>query len=981
MVRRLSRTLGSILLLMPAATYALGLGDIRLHSALGQRLDAEIELLSVSPDEAESIDVALASRQAFATAGIDRPAVLMFLQFAVEQTQDGEYYIDVTSRRPIREPFLDFLLELSWRSGRLVREYTVLLDPPGLAPGASAPTVSAPEAEPAPTGTGTAPSRATTATGRYPLEYGPVKKDDTLWSIAERLRPNQSVSVQQMMVALLEANPEAFIDNNMNRLKAGYILRIDDPELLSAMSQAQAVREVTRQSRRWRDQRQQAAEQAPERRTPPGEEQPAPAVGAREEEQRLKLVTPTQEEREGAGEPAAAPETMGGAGEPGDLDAMRQELLLALEASEAQERENEELRRRLRELEGQLASMQRLLELKDEDMAALQQQGGAESGAEAEAPAPGTEEPTAEPEVPEPGGQVAAPAEKPAAEPEAPVQEKPAPKPKATPAPPPPQPSFIESLLGNTMVLVGGATLLVLLLAVAVIMIRRRKAGQFQESILTAGGTSSMLAGGKGAEGGASEETSLFSDLSISDMNSIQADDSEVDPLTEADVYMAYGRYQQAEELLRQALEANGGRAELHTKLLELFYNTNNAEGFRAHVEEQRELLQSDANQWDRVLRMGHELMPDEPLFAEAPEEAGEGGETAAEPKKPSVEEDVLDIGLDLDALAEEMESDVGGESDDFDLGVDLSEFETGGEKAEKKPAGGETEESAAGGEATAEPEQDLDFDIGDFGAGEPEAEDQEKQPSSEAAAGEEEQSPESFDFDLGLDTEESPEAKSGEAAPEPQAADEQAAAEPETKADEDEDAGLEFDLGDFELPREDEDATAKPAAESDDEDKGLDFDLGDFSLPEEESASAETGQMPEPEPAADKESGADKLEFDLEGLGEEQEASAKPDTTEAAAAEDEEFDLDKFAASLDEEAPEEAASNESAQDDETLGAVDFDDEMFSDLDEVGTKLDLARAYVDMEDTDGARSILNEVLEEGNDEQKQQAQALLDKLP
>lgn len=340
MVRKLAYTLLSLLFVLPSAAFALGMGDIKLRSALNQPFNAEIELLSVSAEEAESLKVGLASYETFARVGLDRPAALMFLRFNVEKRGD-RHLIKITSTEPIREPFLSFLVETSWRSGRLLREYTVLIDPPGMGeeePAAvQAPVVAttAPAAAPrAPTVvSGAAPAaapRAPVVSSSGGLNYGPVKADETLWAIANRMRPNSSVSTQQMMMALLKANPEAFYDNNVNRLKMGYVLRIDDPALITAMSHADAVRAISAQNRAWQDHLKQAGAVAADRPVVATTPQAARAVAA-PVEPRLKLVAPEGTDTAAAGTAADAAAAV----------ELRKQLLLAQETAEAHLQDNE----------------------------------------------------------------------------------------------------------------------------------------------------------------------------------------------------------------------------------------------------------------------------------------------------------------------------------------------------------------------------------------------------------------------------------------------------------------------------------------------------------------------------------------------------------------------------------------------------------------------------------------------------------------
>ncbi|MEW6645592.1 MAG: FimV/HubP family polar landmark protein [Pseudomonadota bacterium] len=901
MVRKLAYPLLSLMFVLPSAAYALGMGDIKLRSALNQPFNAEIELLSVSADEAESLKVNLASYETFARVGLDRPAALMFLRFNAEH-RDGRHYIKVTSTEPIREPFLSFLVETSWSSGRLLREYTVLIDPPGMGqeepPAVQAPVVAT---TPAPAATRTAPTAAapaivsgtapTTAPARVStlpsggLSYGPVKADETLWSIASRMRPNKSVTTQQMMMALLKANPEAFYDNNVNRLKMGYVLRIDDPAMIAAMSHAEAVRAISAQNRAWQDQTKRAGAAAGERPTTASTAQASRAVAA-PAEPRLKLVAPEGEGKQAGGTAADA----------AAADNMRKELLLAQETAEAQLRENEQLKKRMQELEGQLSSMQRLLSLKDSDLAAMQQQMGqapatpaapaapaaepapAETPAAPVAAAPATEPATVAPAVEEP--KPAAPAEeaKPVAEepkkPAAPAKPKPVAKP--VPAAPAAQPSLLDDLLADPLMLGGAGAVVLALLVLVGLMVKRRRAGGpgFSESILTAGGTS-LLNSKTTASGAPSEESSLFSDLAVSGMNSLQGGEAEVDPLTEADVYMAYGRYQQAEELLKEALNSHPERHDIKVKLLEVYYSTKDRAAFEPLADEVFNALEGNGPLWGKVLVMGHELCPDNPMFSAAPE-AGAGLELGGH----DAGGEVLDIGLDLDALAEDMESSAegGGTAFNLDLGVDFSDLE---EEAAAAPAPALTPKKPA-----AEEPADVVFDLSGL--------------EEEAAA---------------------------EPAPAP-------AAEPAAEAAQAE-PSMEFDLGDLnfgEAEAEAPAAEAAPAAKK--EEHSLDFELGDLGLDMGEEAAAEA---PAAEVAMDLGLEAPAAEVDL-GL-------------EAPAGEVDLGDLGD------------------------LGDLDL-----GDLDAVGTKLDLAKAYVDMGEPDSARSILNEVLAEGDDKQKAQAQELINQL-
>src|SRR6185295_10730839 len=238
------------LLAAPLGAWGLGLGDIELQSALNQPFQAQIVLVSATPDELAGLKVALAGEDAFHRYGLDRAGYLQQLQFRIVTDRYGRSVVQVTSRESIAEPFVDLLVEATWPRGRLLRQYTVLLDPPVLLPAPAAPTPVQPaetrrvepaepaapitrpapppprRPEPAPEAAPVAPPAPSTptpvprATSNSPEgTYGPVQRSETLWAIAERFRPD-GVSMNQMMVALFEANPQAFA-GNMNVLRVG----------------------------------------------------------------------------------------------------------------------------------------------------------------------------------------------------------------------------------------------------------------------------------------------------------------------------------------------------------------------------------------------------------------------------------------------------------------------------------------------------------------------------------------------------------------------------------------------------------------------------------------------------------------------------------------------------------------------------------------------------------------------------------------
>ncbi|HEX5766197.1 MAG TPA: FimV/HubP family polar landmark protein, partial [Woeseiaceae bacterium] len=257
-------------LLLASDVWALGLGDIRLSSALNEPLRAEIQLLSATPEELSNLKVELAPAATFDRYGIERPLFLTRLQFSVQQAgPNGPSTVRITSSEPLTEPFVTFLVEATWSSGRLLREYTVLLDPPTFAPpptSQSSQAVTAPSraaqadsgrierpapqaAQPAAPRTAAAPADGgsfDTAEGGDVL----VQRGDTLWEIAARVRPDNRLDMNQMMMAIYEANPQAFA-GNLNRLNAGATLRIPAADDIFRISRGDAMSEVQRQNSAW----------------------------------------------------------------------------------------------------------------------------------------------------------------------------------------------------------------------------------------------------------------------------------------------------------------------------------------------------------------------------------------------------------------------------------------------------------------------------------------------------------------------------------------------------------------------------------------------------------------------------------------------------------------------------------------------------------------------------------------------------------
>ncbi len=624
---RKSAIAAALLVCGSTGALALGLGDIAMKSVLNQPLLAEIDLTSATGTELEDIRVSLASLEAHQRAGLNKSASLTGFQFAVEKTPAGNVVVRVTSKDAIREPFIEFLLELEWPKGRLLREYTVLVDPPVTMPAtpvvpaapvtqAAAPPVRSPVVKSVPAQRVTAPTSAPVRVSAAPAvadSYGPVRRSETLWAIAEKMRPDSGVSIYQMMQALLRANPDAFMNNNINNMKSGVTLTMPTRSEMMAMDALQAREESGRQFLEWKAAREQnttlaqvdsGSDQlisAPD--GGPGlavADQPADASAASETESRLSLVAPEVEGVSGDAVP----------GEPGtdvpaaaaDTD-LKQQLALATEEAVASRAESLELQSRVNELEEQIATMKRLLELKDESLAQLQNKIGSEEELssvtmeaveETAATAPETETDAAASTTDE----------------------------ELAVSPPPvaadTQGDLVGRLTSNPMLLGGGALLVLLLGGLLWKLSNRRDQGLLEDEETL----EKLLAQEIGRQRKEVPVVNIRENESEEE-ETVENETAEGDALTEADVFLAYGRIQQAEDTLQSALEDHPGDRELLFKLLEVYHAAGNAAAFEQTAMKYHEGMEDGDEHWDRVVAMGSDLVPGNALFG-----AGEGDAT-----------------------------------------------------------------------------------------------------------------------------------------------------------------------------------------------------------------------------------------------------------------------------------------------------------------------------------------------------------------
>lgn len=929
--RALGAAVVSAAILGSVSASAAGLGQLTVLSALGQPLQAEIELTSVSREEVGNVSVRLAPASAFRQANIEFNPSLANLRFAVEQ-RGNRQVVRITSSQPMNEPFVDVLLEVNSNGTRLLREYVVLLDPVGSRRAQPAETAPAPAATPAAPAASQQASRAAPAAGQATEsaptgDSYPVKRGDTLAAIAGQVKP-EGVSLDQMLVALQRANPNAFVANNINRLRTGQILSVPSAETARSVSNGEARRIVVAQSADFNNYRNRLASQVAGSATGQGEGGQL-ASG--------KVTSRVEEQRNTAGESRDRLQVSRSGAPASGADA---------EERIAQEKALAEANSRVKELEKTVGDLQRLLEIRNRDLAARQNQAAAPAagekavaasdnpaaGAVAAAPAAtatvGAAPPAAEASAP-PAVSAPTPTPTPAADNAASAAAvapaaKPAPKP-AIPAPPPPEPGMLEELTGNPAVLGGSALVLALLAALGIT--RSRKAKQAKAirgtSILPTSTlkTNSLF----GAAGGQSVDTNNSVFNSNFSPSASQLDTNEVDPVAEADVYIAYGRDAQAEEILKEALRTQPDRAAVRGKLLEIYAARKDLRAFETTATELFSLTKGEGEEWAQAATLGLSLDPANPLYASARKssdapDTGSGTALAA------------GAGLAAAATASEAKETHGNEID-FDALLNTTqqshqdEPPAAGEKAgvvttEPQPAAPDLMETSSAGSETPVASANPDIETVDVP-------------------------------DLNLTPAASPTAQP-EAAP---ASPEPAPASPEPASNL---LDFDFDLDSFgKAP-----LSTPPAAQAHDEPPGaapadsrlMDFKLDDLDLskPDTASASGMSSQDDDEFPP---------LELDV---------PAKP----AAAAIHEEsapmdFDLSGISLDLDPHGGTDAA----LQDVPTLGETSY-----SNAAEMATKLDLASAYQEIGDREGARELLEEVIKGGDSEQSEKAKVLLAKL-
>ncbi len=612
--RAAALAVASCLSFSPWIAEAAGLGKLTVLSGLGQPLRAELDI-GAAKDEMTGMTARLAPQEAFRRAGVDFSSVLLDLRFAVEKRPSGQSVVKVTSAKPINEPFLDFLIELNWPTGRLVREYTFLLDPPEIAATQTSRTVA--EARVVDTVRGgtsagetwSAPGRGGARSAPIPKTAGEhvVKPGETLRKIAGE-NQYDGVSLEQMLVALFQNNPDAFMAKNVNRLKAGAILNMPEKAVVEAVSPAEAKKVYVTHAGDWHAYRQKLA--AATAKAPAKDETLAAQSASGK-------ITAKVEDKPSAAEQGkdqvkvARTDAPGKAAETANLVAKDQAL------KEAQDR--------LQVLEKNVNELQKLLEMKNQKLAELQQLQARKDEPKGVAPAPVESPKAPEAEKPaEPAKAVEPPPVSPSkpAETKAPEAPKPA-KPKVVPpSPPPEEPGFVDALLQDPLPLAGGAAALALL---AYLLKRRRRQDSSAETtalpVPSSLGPNSVfrMTGGQSIDtGNTPPQTGDFSQTGPGTI-----DTDEVDPVAEADVYMAYGRDTQAEEILLEALQKDPQRTAIHVKLLEVYANRRSVKQFETLAGELYAQTAGVGPDWEKAAALGLGLDPQNPLYsASRPQES-----------------------------------------------------------------------------------------------------------------------------------------------------------------------------------------------------------------------------------------------------------------------------------------------------------------------------------------------------------------------
>ena len=613
---------------------ALGLGRLNVQSALGEVLRAEIDITALTPEEASTLSVKVAGPEAYRAAGVEYNSVLAGTQAVLARRADGRAYLRVQSDRVVQEPFLDVIVELTWSTGRLVREFTLLVDPPNVrtapptqaaapviapAPVLSASPSPAPRAVPAPPPVAAAPRPAPSpapAAAQRPTAAGGdeyrVRAGDTLSSIAGRTQ-RPGVSLDQMLAGLYNANPDAFIHKNINRLRSGSVLSVPSTEQVKAITPAQAREIIVAQSADFGSYRGRLAEGAP------------------------RVATDSAGRREGGKVQSDVQDRSAAATQKPDRLRLSGAASAPIDTKISQATQNRDAAAREKEVNKNIEDLTKLRQ----GVAAASAPAAAAAPAPAPAPAPAA----APPAPPAPAVPVAPPpvvASAPAPAP-APVASAPTPAPAPSlsasrpvaPPPPAPEPSFLDSIVSSQFALPGAAVLALVLGGLAFYKYRGRqpRKERTETSFLESRVQPDSFFGASGGQRVDTTDQSAGTSsmgFSLSQLDAI----GDVDPVAEADVYLAYGRDLQAEEILKEAMRTTPDRLAIRTKLLEVYAKRRDTKGFELLATQLFAITQGTGADWEKAQEMGRGIDPENPLYQAGgrPAEMLRDGQVIAEP-------------------------------------------------------------------------------------------------------------------------------------------------------------------------------------------------------------------------------------------------------------------------------------------------------------------------------------------------------------
>ncbi len=1050
---------------------ALGLGEVKLKSTLNQPLSAEVQLLDTKGLSPEQIIVSLASVGDFERNGLDFTHFYSEFKFEVAFDSPGGPVVRITSRNPVREPYLNFLIEAKWTSGRLLREYTLLMDLPTFDDAApqAVQSAQASQAKSTPATATESSDAAFAAEVQAAVDaanseekpdiiaeqdqpakksnaaadtYGPVGDKDTLWDIALSVRPDSSASVHQTMLALQRLNPEAFIRGNINLLKKGQVLRVPDAVEIGSVSKSEAVSQFNAQTAEWSG--------TSTSSTGLGAQLDASTRSSSERVKsevvagRVKLEAPTAKDRSAGGQGSGANRGSG--------KALESELASTLEELDKAKSDKTELSSRVRDLEAQVKTMQRLVDVSNEKLRALQvnsakqpdKAGVTAKAADAKAAAEISAPVASEAATSAASSEVASSAA--AVVPKKPVI-------KRAPVVKEPEKTLVDHLLDNIL-WVGLGAVGILGTAVFVVMRRRKEQAEatqsfdkYSDDLFTSEPNFDAF---NQAEESAAEPSA--DEMALFDEEDTSAVAETGDVVGEADIYIAYGKYDQAEEMLLNGLSKDPASTDIRLKLLEVYSQTQNPVEFDKHYAAILPFATGFALSRAKELRANipgvgefsaEESVAEENLDFNTDFDLDDFDAAPAETALASpATDDHFDFDLDLDDDGDLANTPSATEDADLDVpskanyGMDFSEKADASKSAvasldDEFVLDFELDDTVKNNEAAAEDLSDISLALDGL--------DDDGLPDDVEISNRSHEDEFSFDFNE-LDTDASSLAQEVDSIKSSEFN------EDETLSD---DFNLEMDVNNLDLAALDnemasfdaeldllDDVQGKPtalageslgAADSfnfDDIDNDLaeldsglqgeslaeldaDLDDTDFSWEEAEESEVEpelTSDEDEFSVSEEEFSVDDDDDFDIDsiatldadtnsdGLGLEAESSDIDDALSLvdsvhseevfsevpAAVEEELADDDIFEQALSDFSAESLALDEEANvsDDDMDAELDF----MADADEVATKLDLARAYMDMGDNEGARDILAEVAHEGNEAQRQEAVDLLGRI-